>query len=235
MSSPFKYPGNELGLFAGAKNWKKYFSRCIQPYIGNNVVEAGAGIGSTALLLNNGTSGEWLMLEPDNEMAAILHLKLAGNEFPKNCSVLNGTISNLTRKFDTILYIDVLEHIEKDKEELAKAASLLEGNGHLVVLAPAFQFLFSPFDKAIGHYRRYNKKALKEVSPPGMKIIHNSYYDSAGFGAAMMNKLFLRQKYPTAGQVKFWDNYLVPISKLTDKLCLHSLGKSIICVWKKEK
>lgn len=233
MSAPFKYQGDELELFQHAKNWKTYFSRQVQPFIKGNVVEVGAGIGATTLLLNDGTASKWLMLEPDKQMIASLKKKMEEKEFPANCHLQTGIIDQLTETFDTIIYIDVLEHIEADREEISKAAELLKSGGHIIVLSPAFQFLYNPFDKAIGHYRRYNKRMLKRITSPSLQIVSNNYFDSVGYFAALMNKLLLRQKYPTIKQVLFWDRWMIPVSKITDKLFFHSFGKAIIAVWKK--
>ena len=233
MSDAFKYQGDELELFQHAKNWKIYFSRQVKPFIKGSVLEVGAGIGATTLLLNDGTASKWLMLEPDKQMIASLKKKMEEKGFPANCQLQTGTIDQLTETFDTIIYIDVLEHIEADAEEMRKAASLLNPGGHIIVLSPAFQFLYNPFDKVIGHYRRYNKRMLRKISAPLLQIVSNDYYDSVGYFAALMNKLLLRQKYPTIKQVLFWDRWMIPISKITDKLFFHSFGKAIIAIWKK--
>jgi 2-polyprenyl-3-methyl-5-hydroxy-6-metoxy-1,4-benzoquinol methylase len=235
MTDSFKYLGNELELFQYAKQWKQYFSRQIKPYINGNVLEAGAGIGATTLLLNDGKNPVWLMLEPDEEMSAVLKEKTAAHTFPANCEIKNGTIDNLSSTFDTIIYIDVLEHIEADSDELKKAAALLNNGGHIIVLSPAFQFLYNPFDKAIGHYRRYNKKMLRHITPESLEMVSNKYYDTIGYFAAVVNKLLLRQKYPTLKQVLFWDRWMIPVSRITDQLLLHSFGKSIIGIWKKKE
>jgi 2-polyprenyl-3-methyl-5-hydroxy-6-metoxy-1,4-benzoquinol methylase len=234
MSDSFTYPGEELVLFQHATNWKKYFSRQIKPYLKGNVLEAGAGIGSSTLLLNDGSASQWLMLEPDKKMFEISGKRIGAKEFPANCRLQRGTIDQLTSTFDTIIYIDVLEHIENDSEEIKKAAKLLNQYGHIIVLSPALNYLFSPFDKTIGHYRRYNRKMFRKISPEGLQLIKNRYYDSVGYFASLMNKLFLRQKYPTLHQVKFWDKWMVPVSKVTDKIFFHSFGKSMITVWKKK-
>jgi len=233
MTDSFKYEGDELVLFQHAKHWKKYFSQQIKPYIKANVLEVGAGIGATTLLLNDGSVKKWLLLEPDEEMSSTLKKKIEAKELPANCQLQSGTIDNVTSTFDTIIYIDVLEHIEKDGEEMEKAAALLNAGGHVIVLSPAFQFLYNPFDKAIGHHRRYNKKTIRNITPAVLRLVSSRYYDSAGYFAALMNKLFLRKKYPTQKQVLFWDNRMVPVSKVTDKIFFHSFGKSIIGVWKK--
>ncbi len=233
MSEPFIYPGEELVLFQHARHWKKYFSRQIKPYIKGNVLEVGAGIGSTTVLLNDGSANQWMMLEPDEKMSASLKKKIETKEFPANCRLQTGSTGQITSTFDTIIYIDVLEHIETDTEEMKKAAALLNTGGHIVVLSPAFQFLYSPFDKAIGHCRRYNRKMLRKITPGGLQLVSSRYYDTVGYFAALMNKLILRQKYPTHKQVMFWDKWMVPVSKISDKLFFYSFGKSIIAVWKK--
>jgi cyclopropane fatty-acyl-phospholipid synthase-like methyltransferase len=233
MTDLFKYPGDELVLFQHAKHWKKYFSRQIKPYIKGIVLEVGPGIGATTGLLNDGTAPQWLMLEPDEHMSNVLIKKIEAKELPSNCRLQTGIIDQVTATFDTIIYIDVLEHIVADAEEMKKAAALLRPGGHIIVLSPAFQYLFSPFDKAIGHHRRYTKKLFHILTPPGLQLLRSRYYDSAGYFAALMNKVFLRRKYPTLKQVQFWDNWLVPVSKLTDRLFFFSFGKSIIGTWKK--
>ena len=233
MSESFKYPGDELVLFQHATHWKKYISQQIKPFIKGHVLEVGAGIGSTTLLLNDGSANQWLMLEPDEKMSASLKTKIETKVLPGNCRVQTGTIGQLASTFDTIIYIDVLEHIENDAEELKKAATLLNAGGHIVVLSPAFNYLYSPFDKAIGHCRRYNRKMLRNITPGGLQLTSNRYYDTVGYFAALMNKLILRQKIPTHKQIQFWDKWMVPVSKISDKFFFHSFGKSIIAIWKK--
>jgi 2-polyprenyl-3-methyl-5-hydroxy-6-metoxy-1,4-benzoquinol methylase len=153
MVTDFKYPGDELHLFQHAKNWKTYFSKQIKPYLKGNILEVGAGIGATTPLLNDGTAKLWMLLEPDMEMSELLRKKIQSNELPVNCKLQTGTINSIgtEHKFDAIIYIDVLEHIEYDKEELQAASSFLQPNGKIIILSPAYQYLYSPFDKAIGH------------------------------------------------------------------------------------
>ena len=92
-----------------------------------------------------------------------------------------GTLESLAgQQFDTIMYIDVLEHIDNDREELSRAASHLRPDGHLIVLAPAHQRLFSPFDTAIGHFRRYNRPMLRTISPASLRLERMRYLDCAG-------------------------------------------------------
>jgi len=148
------------------------------------------------------------------------------------CSVSRGTITSVSEcRFDSVLYIDVLEHIEADREELAAAANLLCPGGHVIVLAPAHQFLFSEFDAAIGHCRRYNKTSLRACSPPNCRLEAMFYLDCAGVFASLANRVILRQSAPTLKQIKAWDNYIVPVSRLLDPLLGYAVGKTIVGVW----
>lgn len=235
MTETYLYPGNELELFVNARNWKKYFSAILKEYCKGSILEVGAGIGSNTLFLCENKNTKWTLLEPDSKMFNILKNKIASAELPYICTAQKGTIDlfNESEKFDTILYIDVLEHIENDKAEIAKASKLLNTGGHLIVLSPAFQFLFSPFDEAIGHYRRYTKKSLKKITPAELKEKKLFYLDSMGYFSSLMNKIFLNQKYPTKNQVRFWDKKTIPVSKITDKIFFHLFGKSVIGIWEK--
>jgi SAM-dependent methyltransferase len=236
MNEQYNYQGQELAFFEKAVNWKTYFSSYIKPFVGNSVLEVGSGIGATTRLLNDGSASKWILLEPDKEMNKILQRKKETNSQFLNCLIRSETIFqlNTSEKFDTIIYIDVLEHIEEDEKEMLKAKELLQPNGHLIILSPAYNFLFSPFDKAIGHYRRYTSETLKNAMPPGLQLIQLKYLDSVGFFASLANKLFLKQRYPSEKQIQTWDKRMIPVSKWMDKIFFHSFGKSILGIWRKE-
>ena len=178
---------------------------------------------------------QWTLLEPDPELFQILKQRMSDGSQYSNCILKNQTISGIdkTKKFDTIIYIDVLEHIEDDKKEMQLSADLLKTNGHLIILSPAFPFLYSPFDKEIGHFRRYTSTSLKTAIPASLEMVKLKYLDSVGFFASLANKLALQQKYPTEKQISLWDKWMIPVSKITDKLFFHSFGKSILGIWKK--
>jgi len=231
--SEIPYIGTELELFAHAKNWKSYFGGVLKPFFGRKVLEVGAGLGGTTAALCDGEQEKWVCLEPDPALFKQLATRIQTAQLPPCCEARNGITGDLAtdEKYDTILYIDVIEHIEKDAPELAVAKKLLAKKGHLIVLVPANQFLFSPFDKAIGHYRRYNRKMLHQAAPDGLALKKMTYLDSAGFVASVVNKLFLRQSYPTLAQVRMWDDRLIPLSRVADVLIGHAIGKSLIAIW----
>lgn len=234
MHNHYTYPGDELSLFKEATTWKNYLKENIKPYIQGDVLEVGAALGGTTKILNDGSCRSWTLLEPDEKMAR--DLEKNKQDFPANTFIIHGTIqSTIPASFDTILYIDVLEHIENDIAELSLAVNKLRPDGHLIVLSPAFQFLYTKFDAAIGHYKRYHCNDIKKLTLKSARLEVLQYLDSAGFFASLMNKFFLHQTYPTQKQIRFWDKTLVPVSKITDKLFFHSFGKAILAIWKKNE
>jgi SAM-dependent methyltransferase len=232
--SQFTYVGTELELFAQAKNWKNYVSVLLGRYIKGDVLEVGAGIGSNTRLLCGSNYRQWFCLEPDRELFYDLKNKIEVERI-SNCYAENGTIAILNKEqlFDTILYLDVLEHIERDREEIIKASQHLKPNGNLIVLAPAHQWLFTRFDCEIGHYRRYNKTMLKSIVPNELDIVKLIYLDSVGLLASLGNKLLLKQSQPTLKQIKAWERLMVPLSRKIDPIIGYRLGKSILLVVKK--
>jgi len=224
------YVGSELTLFAEARHWKRYWYTHIERYIRGTVLEVGAGNGNNTFALENVNRTRWVCLEPDISLCRELHAR-AGNN--KTIDVVPGTLSAIAGMpaFDTILYLDVLEHIQMDSSELARCAGILRPGGHLIVLSPAYQWLYSPFDRAIGHFRRYNRSTLSAVGPRDLKLVVCRYLDCAGLGASAANALFLKQSLPGRRQILFWDRFLIPISRCIDPLIRYSCGKSILGVW----
>jgi 2-polyprenyl-3-methyl-5-hydroxy-6-metoxy-1,4-benzoquinol methylase len=121
--SEFAYPGSELHIFEQAHNWKAYFASVLAPYLHGEVLEAGAGIGANTVYLEP-HAARWVCLEPDRELLRELRLRLPASETRQSIA---GTLEDVgpDRRFDAIVYIDVLEHIEDDAGELRRAAAQL--------------------------------------------------------------------------------------------------------------
>ena len=222
------YPGLELKLFEQAHNWKSYWSSRIAPHVRGSVLEVGAGIGTNTRLLASLDFARWTCLEPDPALAHQIELPPGGRH-----GLTLGTIDDLFagEQFDSILYIDVLEHIAEDGAEMARAAARLKPGGALIVLSPAHPFLFTPFDEAIGHYRRYTRATLRHAAPPCLTEVGVTYLDSVGMLASLGNRLLLGQSMPTAQQIGVWDRWMVPPSRIADRLTGGLIGKSVLGVW----
>lgn len=229
------YVGTELELFAAANNWKRYLASRLSQHIRGRVLEVGAGIGSNPKYLINPAVNEWVCLEPDRELASQIPAHVVDGVHDVRLKVLAARTSDLpdSEMFDVILYIDVLEHVEADRDELARAVSLLRPGGKLVVLAPAYDWLYSEFDRAIGHFRRYTRNSLTDVAPQAVQVVQSFYLDSAGLLASIANRLFLKQTAPSKNQVQLWDRVLVTTSRALDRLFCNAFGKSVVVVWKR--
>jgi SAM-dependent methyltransferase len=233
--SDYEYVGEELDLFRHARVWKSYLRSKIAPFLSGDVLEVGAGIGGTTRLFAGAPTRSWVCLEPDRRLADRLVADLRADALSRAPEVLVGdtTMFGNDRRFDAIIYIDVLEHIEDDRGETQRAAGLLRPGGRLIVLAPAHQWLFTDFDRAIGHYRRYTRASLSAVRPSGTDVAWLGYLDTVGVLASLGNRLLMQKSMPTRQQIAFWDSWMVPVSRVIDPLVAHRLGKSVLAVWRK--
>ena len=220
----------ELEFFDAAKNWRKYQIKSILKYNNSSVLEIGPGTGNNVQYYKNRAS-QITLLETNKNLANSLKSKF---DEDKKIIVLNTDIHIQEKTFDTIMYMDVLEHIEDDKKEVNKALKHLNSGGNLIFFVPAYQFLYSDFDKSIGHIKRYNKQfflSLKENE--NISIVELKYFDSIGFFFAVLNKLFNKNKKESIGLgVKIWDK-LMFLSRIMDLIFLNKFGKSLFCIMKK--
>jgi SAM-dependent methyltransferase len=228
-----EYVGQELELFTEARNWKSYWSSMVQPYLRGRVLEVGAGLGATTTVLCT-SDMEWTCMEPDPRLARHIGERIARGDLPRTCRVHQGVMTDLPpdERFDTILYIDVLEHIANDGDEVIEATKRLSTTGHLVVLAPAHDWLFSPFDQEIGHCRRYSRATLEQLAGRSLSLVQSRYVDSLGLLLSLGNRWLLRRELPTTRNIMFWDRRVVPWSRLLDGWLRFCVGKTVICVWR---
>lgn len=235
MNEHRPYEGGELELFAAARNWKTYWSEKIRPHLGKSVLEAGAGLGSNTPFLLGPEQESWLCLEPDAALTARIPATMADHSRREIVKTRTGTLRDLSAEetFDTILYIDVLEHIEDDLGEMRAALAHLSPKGKIIVLSPAQPWLYTEFDRSLGHYRRYTPRSLRACTPSGATLIDIYALDSFGLMASVANKLLLHQSIPSPRQIAFWDRCLVSLSRWTDPLIGFSLGKSLVAIWQK--
>ena len=237
MGETFEYAGDELEIFARASRWKDYFGSQLRPAIRGDVLEVGAGIGGTAQALGSSAVRSWTALEPDPRMGEDLEraLQACSARYGFSARRSHGTIQSLpaSPRFDTILYIDVLEHIEDDRGELEQAAMRLRPGGRLCVLSPALGWLFSEFDARIGHHRRYHRAALVALTPPQTRLRLVRYLDCVGLAASLANRFLLRSPMPSRSQIGVWDRFMVPLSRPLDWLLRYRVGKSIVAVWER--
>jgi len=222
------YDGHELEHFDNAHNFRNYQLQLIKKYLGSNLLEVGPGQGGFVEIYKKFVK-KILLVEPDKRLCKFLKKKIKGQKIKIN----NCTINNVNKKFDSIIYFDVIEHIKNDLDEVKKAKKRLSKNGYLIINVPAHQYFYNNFDKSVGHVKRYNKHDFKIIEKKtGLKIEKITYYDSIGFLFLILNKVFSLSSKNLNHKIKFW-NSLIPISKIIDFLTFNMIGKSLLCIFKK--
>ena len=172
------------------------------------------------------------LYEPTKKLFHNLEEKFQKNQ---KINIFNRVFSEEKEKYDTIIYLDVLEHIKDDKKEFINAFNSLKKEGHLIINVPAFNILYSDFDKDVQHHKRYNKKDFKKLfNFVDYSYTNLKYYDSLGFVLSFMSKFLLKKNYKSNFKKKiFIWNKLIPLSRLLDKITFHLIGKSLMVIIRK--
>ena len=223
----YNYPGEELDNFENANIFRNYSYILINNFIKSPIIEVGAGSGSFASTYIN-KHKKIFLAEPDKNLLSRLK-----NRFKKKAYYIKN-FYKIKKKFNTIIYMSVLEHIKDDTSEINKAIKKLKLNGHLVILVPAHQKLFSSFDKKIGHYKRYEKKYFNKKFK-NAKLIQLRFIDSLGYFLYFLNKIFFKKDdNPSKFKIFIWDKLFCPLSIILDYILNYKVGKNIIAIYKKK-
>ena len=227
-----EYVGEELENFSVASFWRKYVcSNFIKFYKNKNVLEVGSGIGSFSEIIIKDCN-ELTILEPDKNFCE--HLSKKFKHEKKIKEIINGSSHDVPQnKYDVIFHLQVLEHPKDDQEEILRNLKLLKSGGYLLICVPSFMELYSSFDKAIGHYRRYVKKDFENFNLEGSKILKSYYIDSSGYLVYRIFKIFLNSSSPKKFMINLWDKFFIPLSLILDKIFFHKIGKNLLIVIKK--
>lgn len=200
-------------------------------YLKGKILEVGCGIGNFTKILTN--YGEVFAVDIDR-----YYIAEAGKAVGGRVKVQLGDIGKSTdffngQKFDSIICLNVLEHIKEDKRALKNLYYLLNKEGILVLLVPAHDFLFGKIDKSLGHYRRYDKAKLnKLVTNIGFKIINERIMNMlGGIGWWFSSKLFANSKVDK-NKIKIF-NLLAPIILPIEDMIEPPIGTSILMVAQK--
>lgn len=224
----------QFGFFMD--NWRKYMRSKLSNHISSRVIEVGAGVGSTTNTLYNDTIESWTSIEPNIELFNQLKINQSSGLLPKKIKIKNCYLAESGQeKFNTIIYIDVLEHIENDAQEIEVASNKIDIDGKIIVLCPAYMFLFSKLDYSVGHYRRYTKNQLFNLFNKERFELQGFYLDSIGIMANLLNKYLIHSSSPSRMQYFIFNYFIIPVSIIADKIINYSVGRSIVVIAKKIK
>jgi SAM-dependent methyltransferase len=196
------------------------FERC-RPYLGERVLDVGAGLGTFTELAAR--HAEVVAVEPEDRFASLLRTRFDGHDRVAvvclRAEDLEPTV--LGGPFDSVLCLNVLEHIEDDVDVLRRLCNQLRPSGHLLLLVPAHQRLYGPTDEAIGHFRRYAKQELRDkLVRAGLASVELRHVNPVGWVAWFFYARVLRRAaLSTVGARSF--DLIVPLVRPLDSLHLH--------------
>lgn len=224
------YPEVVTERFDNANFHINYCLKFIKKHIKGNILEIGAGCGSFTRNYISKEIESITLTELDEKNIVDLRLNFQNNSKVK---IVKKTIHDIEKKFDTIIYLHVLEHIKNDNEEIREATKKLKKDGLLIIMVPAHQKIYSNLDKAVGHFRRYEIEFFKKDFK-SLKICSLKFLDSMGYFLYYLNKLFFKKEiYPSKLKIFIWDKLFTPISIITDFILGYKFGKCILAVYKK--
>lgn len=230
-----QYAADDLETMREAKRYGAHLFRLFRPYVGRRVLEVGCGIGTMTRRLTE-VSDLVLGIEPNPHCADLVRDEMR-NE-PKfslrTCHLEECDLAELAaQQFDTVFCVNVLEHIEDDRGELGRALAAIRPGGHLLVFVPALAWLYSDFDRRIGHARRYSRAGLVAlVRAAGFEVVRARYFDLAGVLPWYVNFVLLRRGLG-AGGVALYDRLVVPPMRRLEGWIAPPLGKNLLMVARK--
>lgn len=239
MADPSVYVGKDLEAMSFAVNYHRWILDELKPFIGQHVVEVGAGTGSFSELLLELKPQSLALVEP-SEMFFSLEKNIANRTGETDLSLYHtvftdaaGTIAAKQRP-DTVIYVNVLEHIEDDEHELKTVFDTLADGGHCLIFVPALMSLYGEFDRKVGHFRRYSKKELEQkCRAAGFSIVRSFFFDIAGVLPWYVKYRLLNSDSLGSQAVTAYDNLVVPIMRRIEPAIGVPIGKNLLAVLRK--
>jgi SAM-dependent methyltransferase len=220
----------EFRALSHAVRYREWIHSAFAPYLRGRVIEVGCGVGQfTHHLLQTPGLASIDAIEPDASLAR--QFSVADPRVTLRAGV-SQQFSDPSM-FDAAVSVNVLEHIEKDEEELRHYAHLLKpGIGHLCILVPARMEIYSPIDKKFGHWRRYSTTGLRaKLERAGFRIVSLSYFNLVGYFTWLVVFKLLRSLSFKESSMQVFDRFVVPVARIVDRLPgAKLLGQSVIAV-----
>lgn len=222
----------DLEIMAAANNYQNWMYRKIAPYVGNRILEVGAGIGNfTRLLLDRE-----LVVPTDLSELCVNHLnQRLGDGLhvqPRKLDLGKPSDDKWAEfEFDTVICLNVLEHVNDHVRALKFMHSVLVPGGRAVILVPAFMFLYGTIDERIGHFRRYRRRGLlPPMREAGFTIERSFYMNVIGMAGWFWNNRVRRIKHEDKGQIQIFDRYIAPWAERLENFLPPPFGLSLIAI-----
>jgi SAM-dependent methyltransferase len=232
VSQPAAGPASLENHLGGAdgKKYRRYQRELIEPYIGRSILEIGSGLGDFTRQFADRT--DYLAVS-DSDPYCIGQLKLAysGRADVDVLEIeLPGRIE-IRRKVDTVILMNVLEHIQDDVLALRALAACAEAGGRLVIWVPAYEQLYGDFDRLVGHCRRYTPATLRRaVEAAGLRPVRCQPVNFLGGLAWWLAVRRLKVGHASTRLVAAYDSVVVPVTRMLERYLRPPFGQSLLCI-----
>jgi SAM-dependent methyltransferase len=241
MSDTAVYVGRDLEAMSFAVNYHRWILSVFRPHLGTRLVEVGAGTGSfSELLLRERAAESVALVEPSAAMHRLLEERVRRLGPRKKVETYNATFAGvagqikLSQRPDSVIYVNVMEHIRDDEAEFRTVWRTLGAGGRIFVFVPALPWLYGGFDKDVGHFRRYTKPELEEkCRRAGFRILKSVYFDLMGVAPWWVQYRLLRASALNPRAVRLYDKLVVPVTKAVESLIEPPLGKNLLLIAEK--
>ncbi|HOX45816.1 MAG TPA: bifunctional glycosyltransferase/class I SAM-dependent methyltransferase [Myxococcota bacterium] len=222
-----------LRSLSSTRRFNRWMSEAIEPHLGQRILEVGAGMGNLSRLL---PKREWLTVsDKDPEYVRLLTQAFADFDCVDVAKLdldSDADFARLRRRYDTVVCLNVLEHIQDDRAAVARMAGALEPGGRLVVLVPQHPFLMSAMDRELGHHRRYDRGALRAaLEAAGLELESLEQFNSLAILGWLVNARLLGRKDLGKLQLKAYDSLVPALKRVESTLSLP--GISLVAVGRK--
>ncbi|MBN1420757.1 MAG: class I SAM-dependent methyltransferase [Planctomycetes bacterium] len=224
---------HSLHVLATISNYNRWIFRAFEDSIGEDILEVGCGTGNiTEFLL---TRGRVTALDVDESFVGCARERFRDHPL---LTALEGDIlcppaALEPDRFDTVVCLNVLEHIEDDEEALANMRDLLAPGGRAIILVPALRLLFGTIDAALGHVRRYARGELAgKLRRQGFEPRAVRFLNALGALGWFASGKILRRRFIPVRQARIFDR-IVPVASAIERLLRPPFGQSLLAVAEK--
>jgi len=208
-----------------------YLFQQIQPFLGKRILEVGSGHGNLLSYLLDRDLVVATDIDPSSVGTIRRRFADTPNIIARLCDITSPQAIALSQyDFDTVISLNTLEHIEDDRAALRNMAQIVNHSGRVIIIVPAFQFLYGTMDSSIGHFRRYTKSDLKDkLHEAGLQVEKQYYFNLLGVLGWLVNGRLLRRTVAPVSQLRLY-NLIFPVASKIESLIPAVIGLSLISI-----